>query len=112
MSKRLLSQLAHVEVLTPVPEESLRFYRDVVGLEESGREGQSVYLRGWGERFFHSLQLTEAASPGLGHIAWRAQGPDELAEAVSRVEAAGVGEGWHDGSPGQGATYREALASD
>ena len=75
MSKRLLSQLAHVEVLTPVPEESLRFYRDVVGLEESGREGQSVYLRGWGERFFHSLQLTEAASPGLGHIAWRAQGP-------------------------------------
>jgi catechol 2,3-dioxygenase len=106
MSKRLLSQLAHVEVLTPAPEESLRFYRDVVGLEESGREGQSVYLRGWGERFFHSLQLTEAASPGLGHIAWRAQGPDELAEAVSRVEAAGVGEGWHDGSPGQGATYR------
>ena len=64
MSERLLSQLAHVEVLTPVPEESHRFYRDVVGLEESGREGQSVYLRGWGERFFHSLQLTEAASPG------------------------------------------------
>ena len=106
MSKRLLSQLAHVEVLTPVPEESLRFYRDVVGLEESGREGQSVFLRGWGERFFHSLQLTEAASPGLGHIAWRAQGPDELAEAVFRVEAAGVGEGWDDGSLGQGATYR------
>ena len=74
MAKRLLSQLAHVEVLTPTPEESARFYTDVVGLEESGREGQSVYLRGWGERFFHSLQLTEADAPGLGHIGWRAPG--------------------------------------
>ena len=48
MAERLISQLAHVEVLTPTPDESLRFYTDVLGLEESGREGQSVYLRGLG----------------------------------------------------------------
>jgi catechol 2,3-dioxygenase len=106
MPERLLSQLAHAEVLTPTPEESLRFYTDVLGLEESGREGQSVYLRGWGERFHHSLQLTEADQPGLGHIAWRAQGPAELQKAVERVEAAGAGDDWSDGAPGQGATYR------
>ena len=39
MAERLISQLAHVEVLTPTPDESLRFYTDVLGLEESGREG-------------------------------------------------------------------------
>ena len=33
MPERLLSQLAHVEVLTPTPEESLRFYTDVLGLD-------------------------------------------------------------------------------
>ena len=49
MSNRLIAHLAHVEVLTPTPERSLAFYRDVIGLEESGRAGQSVYLRGWGE---------------------------------------------------------------
>jgi catechol 2,3-dioxygenase len=93
-------------VLTRRPEESVRFYTDVLGLVESGREGRSVYLRGWGERFHHSLQVTEAAEPGLGHIAWRAQGPDELEEAVARVEAAGAGAGWSDGSRGQGRTFR------
>jgi len=106
MPDRLLSQLAHVEVFTPTPDESLRFYTEVLGLEESGREGPSVYLRGWGERFHHSLQLTEAEAPGLGHIAWRAQGPEQLDAAVARVEATGAGEGWSDAAPGQGATYR------
>ena len=106
MSQRLISQLAHVEVLTPMPEESLRFYTDVLGLEESGRDGQSGYLRGWGERFHHSLQLTESGQAGLGHIAWRAQGPEQLDTAVARVEKAGAGEGWADSSTGQGATFR------
>src|SRR4051794_38408131 len=106
MPERLLSQLAHVEVLTPTPDESLRFYTDVLGLEVSAREGQSVYLRGWGERFHHSLQLTEGDQPGLGHIAWRAQGPEQLDAAVARVDARGAGEGWSDGSLGQDATFR------
>lgn len=106
MAERLLSQLAHVEVLTPTPDESLRFYTDVLGLEVSGRSGQSVFLRGWGERFHHSLQLTEAAAPGLGHIAWRTEGAEQLETAVARVEAAGVGEGWIEPTPGQGPTYR------
>src|SRR3954464_13690251 len=106
MAERLISQLAHVEVLTPTPDDSLRFYTDVLGLEESGREGQSVFLRGWGERFFHSLQLTESDRPGLGHIGWRAQGPGQLERAVAGVEAAGVGEGGSDGSTGEGATFR------
>jgi catechol 2,3-dioxygenase len=105
MPERLLSQLAHVELLTPTPEDSLRFYTDVVGLEETARDGRSAYLRGWGERFHHSLQLTEADQPGLGHIAWRAQGAEQLQAAAARLEAAGAGAGWSDGSPGQGATY-------
>jgi catechol 2,3-dioxygenase-like lactoylglutathione lyase family enzyme len=68
MSERLLSQLAHVEVVSPVPEASLRFYTDVLGLHETARVGQSVYLRGWGDYFHHCLKLTEAPHAGLGHI--------------------------------------------
>ena len=49
MSERLLSQLAHVEIRTPAPDESVRFYTEVLGLEESGRAGASVFLRGWGD---------------------------------------------------------------
>jgi len=106
MTERLLSQLAHVEILTPSPDESLRFFTEVLGLEESGRSGDSVYLRGWGEFFHHSLQVTAADGPGLGHIAWRADGPDQLEHAVAKLEAAGAGEGWFDDSVGHGPAYR------
>lgn len=87
MTAHFLSQLAHVEILTPKPDESLRFFTQILGLEESGRNGQSVYLRGWGEHFHHSLQLTEGDAPGQGHIAWRSGGEEELerAEELERV---------------------------
>ena len=42
-----LAHLAHVELLTPTPDESLRFFADVFGMTETGRRGESVYLRGW-----------------------------------------------------------------
>ena len=42
-----LAHLAHVELLTPKPDESLHFFVDVMGMTESGRQGDSVYLRGW-----------------------------------------------------------------
>lgn len=106
MTGRLLSQLAHVELLTPKPEESLRFLTEVVGLEECGRNERSVYLRCWGDFFFHSVQLTEAAEPGLGHIGWRAAGPAELDQAAARLGELGVGEGWSDGERGHGRAFR------
>jgi catechol 2,3-dioxygenase len=106
MSRRLIAHLAHVEILTPRPEESLRFYSDVLGLEETTREGQSVYLRGWGEWSHHSLQLTEAPEPGLGHIGWRTWSAEDLDTAVARVDAEGAGNGWFEGSVGHGPAYR------
>ena len=42
--ERLLFQLAHVELINPDPEGSARFFHDVLGLEESGRDGRSIYL--------------------------------------------------------------------
>ena len=106
MNNSLLSQLAHVELTTPMPEESLAFWTQVVGLEETARVGQSVYLRAWADRFHHTLQLTEGPQVGLAHIGWRAAGEAELETAVSRLEAAGVGEGWHEDAVGHGRAYR------
>ena len=106
MRNRLIAHLAHVEILTPNFEESLSFYKDVLGLHESGREGSTAYLRGWGEWSHHSLQLTEADQPGLGHTGWRALSPEHLEKAVARLEAAGAGVGWHAGSVGPGTALR------
>jgi catechol 2,3-dioxygenase len=37
-----LAHLAHLELLTPKPDESLAFFVNVMGMTESGRRGDSV----------------------------------------------------------------------
>jgi catechol 2,3-dioxygenase len=106
MPIRLISQLAHVEMLSPTPDTTAKFLVDVLGLEESGRSGKSIFLRGWGEFYYHSLQVTEAAAAGLGHIGWRASGPAELEDVARLMQAKGSGLGWVDGDAGHGRAYR------
>src|SRR3712207_9031924 len=62
-----VAHLGHLELLTPKPEESLRFFVDVMGMTESGRQGDSVYLRGWDDYERYSLQLTASRTSGSGH---------------------------------------------
>jgi catechol 2,3-dioxygenase len=104
-----VSELAHlgpVELLTPKPQASLDFFTEVFGMEMEGREGQSVYLRGWGDYQRYSLKLTESPTSGMAMIGLRAWSPDALERRVAAVEAAGLGEGWHEGARGRGPSYR------
>ena len=100
-----VAHLAHVELLTPKPEESLRFFVDVMGMYESGRKGDSVFLRGWDDYEHHSLQLTASAKPGLGHYAFRAASPQALQRRVEAIEKSGLGKGWKNNNVGHGPAY-------
>ncbi|MHB8283198.1 MAG: catechol 2,3-dioxygenase [Caulobacteraceae bacterium] len=101
-----VAHLGHVEVLTPKIEESLAFFVDVMGMTESGREGQSVFLRGWDDYERFSLQLTDSPTSGLGHAAFRARSPQALQRRVDSIERSGLGLGWRDGELGYGPAYR------
>jgi catechol 2,3-dioxygenase len=101
-----LAHLGHVEMFTPKPDESLRFFVDVLGLTESGREGDSVYLRGWDDYEFHTLKLTAAKKAGMGHVAFRAHSPEALERRIKKLESMGRGIGWVDGDLGHGPAYR------
>jgi catechol 2,3-dioxygenase len=101
-----LAHLGHVELLTDKPEASLRFFVDVLGLTESGREGDSVYLRAFDDYEFHSLKLTAAKTTGARHIAYRAYSEQALQRRVRAIEALGAGIGWNDGDLGHGRAYR------
>lgn len=100
------SQMAHVEVLTTDLEKSVHFFGDVVGMDITGKEGNSVYLRAWGDYFHHTLKLTQSDKSGLGHIGWRADSPEALEEAVAYLESIGAGLGWDSGDLGHGKAYR------
>ncbi len=111
MGYRLISQLSHAELVTPTPAETLHFYRDLLGLQESHREGRSVWLRGWGEFFHHSFKITEADCEVsyIAHSAWRTDGPQELEQAAKRLEHAGVAGRWTEGDVGHGKSYEFKL---
>ena len=101
-----LAHISHAELLTPRPDESLRFFIDVLGMEVEASEGQSVFLRGWGDYARYCLKLTEAPQAGLAHMSLRARSPAALERRVGAIEATGLGEGWIDGDLGHGPAYR------
>ena len=88
-----LSQLAHLEIVSPDVDGSVRFFTEIAGLDETGRDATSVYLRAWGDYFHHTLKITAGARPALGHLGWRADGPEALVDVVAHLERAGVGLG-------------------
>lgn len=101
-----VAHLGHFEMLTPRPDESLHFFKEVMGMEETDRQGQSVYLRAWGDYDHCTLKLTEAPHAGIGHVGWRAVSPQALERRVKALMVAGLGQGWIDGDVGHGAAYQ------
>jgi len=92
-----MARLGHVEILTPNLDESLRFFIDVLGMTQSGVEGDSVYLRAWDDYERHSLKFTAAKQPGLGHMALRARSPQALQRRVDALVGIEFALGWTDG---------------
>jgi catechol 2,3-dioxygenase len=103
---RDIAHLGRVELFTPKPDKSLWYFRDVLGMEIAHVQGQSVYLRGYGDYAASTLKLTEAASPGVGCISWRAASEQALQRRAASIESTGLGLGWSDNDFGRGKAYR------
>src|SRR5271165_5695091 len=86
-----IAHLGHLELLTPKPEASLDFFVNVFGLTESGREGDSVYLRAFDDYEFHTLKLTAANTTGMRHAGYRCASPQALLRRVEAIERLGAG---------------------
>ncbi len=92
-----IAHLGHVELFSNKPEDSLSFFVNCLGLTESGREGDSVFLRAYDDYEFHTLKLTASKTTGMGHVGYRASSPQALARRVAAIEAMGCGIGWTKG---------------
>ncbi len=101
-----VAHLGHVELLSDKPEASLAFFVNVLGLTESGREGDSVYLRAYDDYEFHTLKLTAASTTGMRHVGYRCASRQALRRRVDVIERMGCGIGWTDGDLGHGPAYQ------
>lgn len=101
-----VAHLGHVELLTDKPEASLDFFVRVFGLTESGREGDSVYLRAWDDYEYHTLKLTASNTTGIAHVGYRCASEQALLRRVAAIEKLGAGIGWVDGDKGHGRAFQ------
>ncbi|MGQ4597953.1 VOC family protein [Nocardia sp. R6R-6] len=100
-----LAHLASVELLTADLEGSLWFFKELLGMRETDRKGDSVYLRCYEDPYHHSLKLTAADEPGLGGVTWRTTSRDALERRAAALDSEGVGLGWTKGDLGVGPTF-------
>ena len=87
----------HTELYVSDLERSRAFFIDVLGLHVSDETDSQVYLRAWQDWDHHTLLLTRADQSGLGHIAWRVSGPDDLRDHESQLRRLGVEYEWKAG---------------
>jgi catechol 2,3-dioxygenase len=83
-------RLSHVEVRVPDLELSTAYYTEVVGLIETAREDDRVFLKGWDEQQHHSVILRYAPTYGLETLGFKVADAPDLDELGARIEAAGV----------------------
>jgi catechol 2,3 dioxygenase len=100
-----IAHLGHLEMLTPKFEESARFFIDVMGMTQSGAQGDSIYLRGWDDYERYSLKLTASKTSGMAHVAFRTRSPQALERRAAALKGSGFDVGWSDGDLGQGKTF-------
>src|SRR3989442_13162438 len=98
-----VAQLGHFEIFTPKPDESVWFFKEILGMEETDRQGQSVYMRAWGDYDHCTLKLTEAKQAGLGHVGWRTWSPQALDRRGRGRRAGGRGQRGSEGGRWRGA---------
>jgi catechol 2,3-dioxygenase len=90
--------LTHIHLLVKDLERSLRFYRDVFGLEERFRDGpKMVFLRTPGCRDTITLSESDDVEErsrvgtlgGIDHFGFRLRGPKDLDGAIAEIEKRG-----------------------
>ena len=92
-------------MFTPVFDQSLAFFTEVLSMDVVESDHGTAYLRTWDDYERFSLKLSARAEPGVGRVGVRAASETALHRRAEAIEASGLGRGWVDGQPGRGATY-------
>ncbi len=118
-------RLGYVALTVTDPAQSLKFYRDIVGVDAFESGDDAIFLR-CSDRH-HDLQLVRGDVPALKRIGWEMESPEALAAlrdhmasrgiamvAVSKAEAdtLGISEAFRMTEPTTGATFEFYAAME
>lgn len=81
----------HAQLRVLDMDESVKFYTEVMGLLETGRDAQGrVYFKCWDERDHHSIVLRQAERAGLDHFAFKVLDKATLGQLERNLNEYGV----------------------
>ncbi len=83
-------RLSHVEIRVPDLELANAYYTEVLGLVETAREPERVFLKCWDEHQHHSVVLTFAPTHGLAHLGFKVTDAGDLDRYADRLDRVGV----------------------
>jgi catechol 2,3 dioxygenase len=107
MTKPLdVAQLVSVALYSPKPDETVQFFYEMLGMEISHREGQSVYMRAYEDFYQYTLKITERDQPGLEEITWRARSPEALNRLTATLKDTPQVGRWTENDYAHGPAYK------
>jgi catechol 2,3 dioxygenase len=102
---RDIAHLSAVELYTAVPDQTVKFFEDLMAMQVVDGRGDSVYLHSWDDYERFTVRVTGHATSGIGRTWLRAASADALTRRVAALEAAGLGIGWSEEEPNYGRVY-------
>lgn len=81
-----IMRIGRVEIRVLDLNESVNYYTNIIGLEETGREGNRVYLKAWDEYDHHSIILQQSDRAGMDHMAFKVKDLYELEKLEKKIE--------------------------
>ncbi|MFC6874222.1 VOC family protein [Halobellus marinus] len=97
-----IAKLGHVAIETTDLEESLWFFRDLIGLNVVEVVDDTAYLRAARDWEHHTLSITETGSQGVNHVAFRASSEEALEELAADLEGQGIDVEWKEAGTERG----------
>ncbi|WP_375174706.1 3,4-dihydroxyphenylacetate 2,3-dioxygenase [Pseudooceanicola sp.] len=98
-------RLSHVEFGVTDLAASRKFYVDILGLQVTDADDETVYLRAMEERGHHCLILKKKPEPGIDYLSYKLWSEEDLDKAAAWFSAQGHPVDWVD-RPYQGRTLR------
>ena len=80
-----MQRLAHVDVTVTDLDLATAYYTEVIGMLETERDENSVYLKCWDEPNHHSLRLIYGPRVGFDLMSFKVDRDDDLEEFERRV---------------------------
>ncbi len=83
-------RLSHAEIRVPDIEIAHAYYTEVVGLIETARTDDRVFLKAWDEHQHHSIILMAAPTYGLESVGFKVEHQEDLDLFAGRLAARGI----------------------